>query len=603
MQWQINRRDGHARIGTFSLNKTSLQTPNFLTYNEQYIDIDQSPIRSLKIGSSIFFKNPNEKESANLSINRYLPLPGDMPLKSYKEAEKLISNNEQIVVFPSDLLYIEQKKISKEIKIAIVSYSSQLLNRQTYATHYLTILRKKLPFDALIFIPGIATPSNLALLCYIGIDLFDLSYTKFAANQNILLYTEGQFNQNNLESNPCMCPNCLSKDVQKMSQLDIEKHNQFMLFAELKHIRNAIIYGRLRELIEIRVRASPQLAAILHLFDSIHYDFFEMETPLYRNVGIRASTIDALWRPEVKRFQRRVINWYEKPRSAKILVLLPCSARKPYSHSKSHKRINSYLKNVRNFGVIHEVIVTSPIGIVPRELEMIYPASSYDISVTGMWNKDEQFLIRRLITEYLKKNLYDHIAIHLSSNMQDFLVDLFPAYSITCLDTPTSEKSLFELVKIVTEECSNYSIIDIDKYRWERVRSLMTFQFGVDIADNLLKGSVIKGRGPQFKIFRDHQQLGMVSLPRGYVSLTLEGGNVLHNAGRYWVAIDNTFKLKGSVFAPGVLDADERIRIGDEVCIIQNDAVQGIGVAQMSGMSMVTAGYGEAVKLRHHADN
>ena len=59
--------------------------------------------------------------------------------------------------------------------------------------------------------------------------------------------------------------------------------------------------------------------------------------------------------------------------------------------------------------------------------------------------------------------------------------------------------------------------------------------------------------------------------------------------------------MKGSVFAPGVVAADKDIRIGDEVCIIQNDQVQGVGVAQMPGNHMMRSRYGEAVKLRHHA--
>ena len=34
---------------------------------------------------------------------------------------------------------------------------------------------------------------------------------------------------------------------------------------------------------------------------------------------------------------------------------------------------------------LHELIVTSPVGLVPRELENSYPASSYDIPVIGIW--------------------------------------------------------------------------------------------------------------------------------------------------------------------------------------------------------------------------
>ena len=38
---------------------------------------------------------------------------------------------------------------------------------------------------------------------------------------------------------------------------------------------------------------------------------------------------------------------------------------------------------------VHQVIVTAPLGLVPRELEEIWPAANYDIPVTGEWDADE----------------------------------------------------------------------------------------------------------------------------------------------------------------------------------------------------------------------
>ena len=185
--------------------------------------------------------------------------------------------------------------------------------------------------------------------------------------------------------------------------------------------------------------------------------------------------------------------------------------------------------------------------------------------------------------------------------MHEFLSDIYPRCSISCFDSPTSEESLYKLVEVVSDISTKYPLVSHEQYRWERVKSLASFQFGPDIAEKLLKGSIVKGRGPQYKIFNNAVQLGMIAHPRGYISLTIKGAEILHQAHQYWVEIDKSFHLKGSVFAPGVLDADLYIRIGDEVCIIQNDAVQGVGVAQMPGREMIAAQHGEAVKLRHHA--
>jgi archaeosine synthase len=82
--------------------------------------------------------------------------------------------------------------------------------------------------------------------------------------------------------------------------------------------------------------------------------------------------------------------------------------------------------------------------------------------------------------------------------------------------------------------------------------------------------------------------------------LTFEGAKRLVDAERYWVEIYDDFTLKGSVFAPGIKDADELIRIGDEIMIRRHGKLCGVGVACMNGKEMKESQHGEAVKLRHH---
>ena len=612
MKLEISDRDGYARIGLFSIDNTTFQIPNFLQIEHtqskkpsitpinttNFTDSKKPPI--LHIGKNIFFTQ-SQQGFSDLSLDTFISLPPDLPVESYQLAKTLVSQNTAIQLIPPDVAFIQQQKFDKNLGVAIIPYASQLLSRQTYFSKVLSILRDHLYPHTLLYFPAVATPANLALLIYFGIDVFDLNKAAFAALHEIFLFPEGAYHKNSLEKNPCLCPVCLSNDIDEMTISNITAHNAYVLWAELAHIHNAIHHGRLRELVEIRVRSNPQLAALLHIMDISQYNFLEKATPLFRKNGIVATTSDALWRPEIQRFQKRIISWYEKPESSKILLLLPCSAKKPYSRSKSHRRIHAYIRNVRNFYTIHELIVTSPLGIVPRDLENIYPASSYDISVTGLWTKDEQHMIRSLLVSFLKRNSYDHMILHLPQTMQDFLSDIHPNCSSTCSDSPTHEESLQKLIEIVSDISTDYPLVSREQYCWERVKSLASFQFGPDIADKLLKGSMVKGRGPQFKIFKNSHQLGMITHPRGYISLTIKGADILRQAQQYWVEIDTSFQLKGSVFAPGVLNADSRIRIGDEVCIIQNNTVEGVGVAQMPGSEMITAQYGEAVKLRHHA--
>ena len=94
--------------------------------------------------------------------------------------------------------------------------------------------------------------------------------------------------------------------------------------------------ARLRELVEARCRSDPRQVAVLRLLDG-KQDFTEPWTPIARSVPLIATTGEALRRPEVARFGGRVIG-RSPPPLHDVAVLLPCSARKPYSASLSHRK-------------------------------------------------------------------------------------------------------------------------------------------------------------------------------------------------------------------------------------------------------------------------
>jgi archaeosine synthase len=77
----------------------------------------------------------------------------------------------------------------------------------------------------------------------------------------------------------------------------------------------------------------------------------------------------------------------------------------------------------------------------------------------------------------------------------------------------------------------------------------------------------------------------------------MAGAKRLEPLGCYVVKIGD-FLPKGSLLAPGVVDADEQIRPGDEVIIIGEKAF-GVGRARMSGWEMRESRRGVAVEIRH----
>ena len=92
----------------------------------------------------------------------------------------------------------------------------------------------------------------------------------------------------------------------------------------------------------------------------------------------------------------------------------------------------------------------------------------------------------------------------------------------------------------------------------------------------------------------------MTTKERGLISLTITGAKRLKESTKYWVEIYDDFILKGSLFAPGITDADMSIRIGDEVIVLKNHKICAVGVAQMNGKEMKESSRGESVKIRHY---
>jgi len=95
----------------------------------------------------------------------------------------------------------------------------------------------------------------------------------------------------------------------------------------------------------------------------------------------------------------------------------------------------------------------------------------------------------------------------------------------------------------------------------------------------------------------------MLNPERGFFSLTLDGAKALHKVTDVFdVEIDFDPTGKGSIFAPGIKNASQGIRTGDEVCITRDGELIGVGVAEMCGIDLNESKSGVGVKVRHLAN-
>jgi archaeosine synthase len=612
MKFQVHHKDGPARTGLLFLEQTEVPTPGVLflqttrhrapSFAEILFTNTSMKTKkpSIRVDGSIFSSEKTGR-SKGFSLFDFMMYPKDVSEALHHQSIRMNSKTMDCSIVPGTTAMIPEAVKKSNATIFIVANAFQLSTQQTSFVEFITQLREHIGYEKLMYTPCIGDPTSIALLTYMGVDFMDSFAALMAARNETFLFPTGSFHTNELHELPCSCPACSKHTTAKdMIYEDILEHNYQMLSMEMKRVRNAVRAGSLRELVETRVRTRPSLSAMLRILDLKHYPYLEQRTPITRKQTLIATTKDALTRPEVRRFQERVIQRYRKPASAKVLLLLPCSAKKPYCFSRSHRLFSEQLLRIRNPTVVHELILTSPLALVPRELELTYPASAYDITVTGHWDEDEKKMMRTLLEQYLMKNEYDTVIVHLPGDLQAFTKDLLKNPVVTCVDTPTSSESLSTLSDVLAKTTRMYDVIGHQQRTLENILGLACYQFGTSIATQLLEGCTVKGKYPYLKIMRNNQQVGMVTQERGLISLTMDGANRLTDVAHYWVEVYSDFSLIGSVLAPGVKDADGEIRIGDEVIVRRQGKVVGVGVAQMNGSEMTASQHGEAVNVRHH---
>lgn len=465
------------------------------------------------------------------------------------------------------------------VEVVVVPNAYELRRDPRRIVENVVRIREAAGFNRVVCMLGLGEPSTVSLLSYMGVDLFDDSLPRSVGISGVRLMAEADVVTGSDESD---------RNVVAMEQ-------------ELEKVRIFIGCDRLRELVDQRAPATPSSVALLRLYDEMAYEYAE-ET--CSTVGCRFScnTTQSLRRPDIKSYKARIAN-YRKPEHKRVLLLLPCSAKKPYHISKSHKAFSSAIHTASHDTLVHEVIVTSPLGVVPREIDAMYPANSYDIPVTGEWKCEEKAMIRKMVGDIIAQG-YDKIICHLGDDYE--LVEGLAEMECTVVGDSTSPASLENLDKALREATKGMEPVDYLVDRNNLMRNVLEFQFGREVTELLFdENTYAIGKFPYWKVIRenpenrkDKVQLGMMTPERGMVSLTLDGARILAEAGYLTVEIMD-FELKGNLFAIGVLSADPRIHVGDEAIIVCNGEVRGVGVAMMCGREMTDLKRGIAVKVRH----
>ena len=502
-----------------------------------------------------------------------------------------LSDNDSINYYILNLgKYIEKiNDLTEELKntdLIIIADGRRLINRKELLL--ISELRNIISPNTAIYFPT-ALPNEIPLLTYMGVDYFDNSSASYYASKGYK-FTKNRTMTTTIKFN------------------ELIERNEFVIKELLEETKYCIKDGSLRNLVEETSISNPYLRGNYKRFN-----------PDVRNIPLSSGkkiivSIDETTIPEVKKYIERLGN-YEA--FTNIIVLLPCSSKKPYSFSKSHQY---FINSIRSSNtVVEEVVLTSPYGVVPRALEGIV---NYDIPVVGAWSSEEIEFINKHLKTYLD-NVYNKfgtitVIAHLPEHYYEILdKNLIEKYDIICTvedNKPTSNNSLATLKDTLKEiDGAKYNINDntdkdndnnapikanrpsIRKQVMHNYQQLAKFQFGSNFIPD---DTVIKGRHKKFfaKLNNKLTQICSLNYENGLFVLTYDGGKLLGK--NKWVEVNFKAK-KGSLFAPGFKDCDETISVGDEIVIIYEDEILGVGRASMSGAEMKKARNGALLNIRH----
>jgi archaeosine synthase alpha-subunit len=468
----------------------------------------------------------------------------------------------------------------------------------------LTDVRTRLGGYPVLWAPRVALPHRLSLLAYLGVDLVDSTEGLWQAVRGTYFDpTLGSVRPDSARGErTCPCASCQSDPPGSL-----EHHAEAVFAREMAEVRLAVRDGRLRELVETRLTAEPALAEMLRYADRHMASLLEGRTPVASRTSRTYVLKESRRRPEVRRFLTRILERYRPPPSKRVLLLVPCSRTKPYRNSPSHRRFARAWEAWPHAPLLHVVSVSSPLGLVARELEDVYPARHYDIPVTGEWDEDERAAVRNALGVFLAKGRYTQVIAHLDPREYDFFSDavperFHPRWTIPDEHT-TSAAALQSLGSALRESDLGPAPPSLGPLAAakEGLEALARVQFGARAAELLFSPPIrLEGR-PWSQRITDGQgkDLATWAEERGLFQLTVAGGLRVFPAHALWVEVDPGVALTGDLFVPGVRSADPGIAPGDAVILVRSGSLLGVGEAALSGPLMMELRRGLAVKVRH----
>ena len=455
--------------------------------------------------------------------------------------------------------------LATEPSVIVLVDAPQLASQQGKLVDALIAIKHRFP-GALVWAPGIGGPDNIAVLAWFGVDIFDLSRSRQCAASNIILTSSGP-----------------RKPVPQSNETaDLESQIVHWEFA-INEVKARLANGTLRTLVEQQSVNSPKLVEHLRYHDKLTRNNLDIGiSHVPRETILHCNSHTSLSNPIVSKWVDFMIDDYRPPDGLdQVLLLLPCSARKPYRMSKSHRKF----LDVVGHSAFHEVMVTSPLGLVPRDLEETWPASHYDIPVTGEWSLDEISRTRNMLMSLLEENNYHTVINHSSMS---FDLDGINYFETRAENSATSREALEKLSRVVSKVTKEHTLKNRKHHKilLDNFSSIARYKMENDI---WLDDVNIRGKPPFWRIEHQGKQIALWSNDRRGFSLAKSAIPIIAaNSSLKKIHLRPDISWKGDIFS-SILDRyDSGIHSGDDLLVMQDNLPVGLARATASGWEWST---------------
>jgi len=387
-------------------------SPEEIVHFQEKIDTDIATILDIPTGWGV------SKEYARYTVNE--------TIKRAKKLEKMKTRDDIAWVGPVqggqylDLVAKSAKEMAKlPFQIHALGSPTPVMEQYKFdlLVDMIVTAKMNLPASRPLHLFGAGHPFMFSLAVALGCDLFDSAAYALFARQDRYMTESGTTRLDELEYFPCSCQVCSKTDPKTVKALPKEdrqkllaEHNLHVSFCELRQIKQAITEGRLWEHLEMRAHSHP---ALLQAAKKVrkYSEYLEKQSPITKRNGIFFFSSVGLARPQVVRYRKRLADRYSPPPKAKILLLLPQTRTKPFHNSKEHEMVKKEIQQSlgATADLVHVCTYSAPFGVVPAELDDIYPLSQNEIAFP--FDAETVMYVAQQAANYIMNTNYDHVIL------------------------------------------------------------------------------------------------------------------------------------------------------------------------------------------------